>query len=308
MAKIYARKKVVLAKIEPVYGIDAVPTNVLNAILTKDFECMPLEGEELKRELDKGTFGSDGATLVGKHVKFTFKVEAAGSGTAGNAPAWGVLVRGCGHSETVNAAVDVVYAPIDSGVPSLTFYFYHDKKLHVATGCRGKVKFSAKKRQYGYFEFEFMGLYAPVTATTVPVPTLTAFQKPVPFRASTVSCDLIGETVGLHEIELDFGQKPNFYEHSEEEAIEIEDREGTFNALFEATEIGTHDYYADVNNETVDALSFILGTVAGNIIEIAAPSVQLVTIKDEDVQGIVAHRVTGPLIADAAGEYTIIAR
>lgn len=300
MAKLIFRKKLLLAKTEVTYGTDPTPTAAANAMLIKDVALEPVVGEGLSRDLDKATFGADLEDMVGLHVKITFKVEAAGSGAAGTAPAYGVLLKACGYDEAVVASTSVTYAPIEEDPDSVTLYFYHDKKLHKITGARGSLKFMAKKRQYPYFEFTFMGLYNAVTATTMPTPTLTAFQKPVPFRAATVSCSLIGQTVGLHEIDVDFGQQVQFYEHSEEESIVIEDREGRATAAFELPEIGTYDFYGAAAAATTGALSYVHGTVAGNIVTIEAPSIQLKDPKDEDVQGITGLRVNIPLATDGS--------
>lgn len=299
MAKNYFRKKTLLAKIESIEGTDPTPTGAANAIQTKDLEIDPIEGEALSRNLDRDSFGSDLSTLVGKHVRLRFKVEAAGSGAAGTAPAYGVLLRACGHSETVNAAVDVRYKPIDTGVPSVHFYFKRGLVLHKCAGSRGMVKFTASKRNYGYFEFEFTALYVGPVASSAITAVLTAFQTPVPFRAASVDCDIAGTTVGLHEISIDGGQKVEFYEHSEEESIQITDRESKFSAKFEEPEIGTHDFFADVSAGTTGAFDFTLGTVAGNIVQIVAATSQIGTLKVADVQGVSTFDVTGTLVPDS---------
>lgn len=309
MAKIYVRKKTLLAKPEVTYGVDPTPTGALNAILTKDLEIEPLEGEQLDRDTDKDTFGSNLQTLVGKMIRLRFKVEVAGAGAAGDIPAYGVLLRACGMSETNSAGVDTQYKFIDDAVPSLHFYFKRDKVLHKVAGARGMFKITTGKRKYAYYEFEFIGLFvAPVVAGAI-TPVLTAFVKPVPFRASTVSCSLISNVVGLHEATIDGGQKVEFYEHSEEESVQITDRKAKIDATFEEPEIGTHDYYADVNAETTGALDYQHGTVAGNIVQITATMMQLTTIKPSDQQGVAALQVTGPLVPNGANsDFTIIVK
>jgi hypothetical protein len=307
MAKNYFRKKILLAKIESLYADDPTPTGALNAIQTKDLEIDPLEGEALSRKLDRDSFGADLSTLVGKHVRVRFKVEVAGSGAAGTAPAYGVLLRACGHSETVNAGVDVTYTPIDESVPSVYSYFKRGLVLHKIAGARGMVKMVASKRNYGYFEFEFIGLYVGPVASSAITAVLTAFQRPVPFRASTVDCDLAGVTVGLHEISIDGGQKVEFYEHSEEESIQITDRESKFSAKFEEPEIGTHDFFADISTDTTGAFDFQIGTTAGNIVQVTAATSQIGTLKVSDTQGVSTFDVTGTLVPDSTNpDYRIV--
>lgn len=306
MAKIYARKKVVYAALETVYGTLVAPTGS-NAIQTKDLSISPLEAEALELGLDKPNFGSDLGTLVGKHVLVTFKVPLAGSGAAGTAPAWGVLMKGSGHEEAVAAGVDVVYTPVDDDPDSLTLRVDFDKVRHTITGCRGSVKLTTDKRQYPWLEFSFMGLFQAPVANTVPlVPVFTPWQKPVPFRATTVSCDLIGQTIGLHNMNIDFGQKVEFYDHSEEESIQITDRKANFSATFEETEIGVHDFFADINTEVTGALEYVHGTVAGNIVTVTSPLTQITKVTRQDVQGVSALQTSGPLVSDGTDpDYSI---
>lgn len=307
MAKIYSRKKVLYAKVETTYGVAATNTGA-NAVQTRDLTIQPLEGDALELQLDKPTFGSDLGTLVGVHVMVTFKVPLAGSGTAGTAPAWGTLMKGCGHDETVAAGVSVTYTPVDDDPDSLTLRFERDKVLHTITGARGSVKLVTDKRNYPWLEYSFMGLYNPPVANASPLtPVWTPWKKPVPFRASTVSCTLIGQVVGLHNMNIDFGQKVEFYEHSEEESIQITDRKARFSGSFEEPEIGTHDYFADIIGDVSGALSYVHGIVAGNIVTVNAANTQITKPQLQDVQGVSAFQVDGPLAAIAPDpDYTIV--
>jgi hypothetical protein len=56
--------------------------------------------------------------------------------------------------------------------------------------------------------------------------------------------------------------------------------------MFEMTSIATKDWFATIRASTDAALSLIHGTVGGQIIEVAAPTVELMTPVYSDVQGI----------------------
>lgn len=319
MSKIYSRKKTLLAAVETVYGTAATLDGAVNAVQTSQLTISPLEGTALSLNLDKPNYGADLGTLVGKHVMLTFRVPVAGSGTAGTAPAIGALLKGCGHSETLLAddpvgppvtVASAVYAPVDAQNDSLTFKFLQDKTLHTVTGARGSVKLVSAKREYAWFEFSFMGLFnAPTNLTTSLGAVYSSWKKPVPFRASTVDCTLFGQIVGLHNLTVDFGQKVEFYEHSEEESVQITDRQANFDSSFEETDILTHDYFADINGEVAGVLLYKHGTVAGNIIEVKATNSQAQNVKRGDEQGVSALQVTGPLATIAPDpDYTIVFR
>lgn len=315
MAKIKYRRKVILAKAEATYGQDATPAAGTNAIQTGNFELDPWEGESVKRELDKATFGDDYPTRLAKHVRARFRVELAGSGTATTAPAWAPVILAAGHeeiAETVaggDAADQMVYQPIDVNVPSLSFYFYHDTKLHKFLGARGSVVVNNAKRSYPYLQFEFMGLYVPVVDGVLPAPDVSAFVKPVPFRASNVDASLFGQTIGLHSFELTGGQQTGFYETSAEESIELQDRKSNFNILFEEPPAATYDFWADADAETAGILSMVHGTTAGNIVEVRTDHAQIESLALDDQDGIRALRAQGPCVPDAGDpDYQIITR
>ncbi len=310
MAKLLFRKKALLAKKEVTYGVDPVPTGPLNAIQTRNLSIDPLEGDQLTFDVDTENLGAKAASLVGKHVKVSFEVPAAGSGAAGTAPGWGVLMLGAGHTETIVAATSVTYEPKDTDTDSLTLYVMVGRTLHKVTGCRGSVKFSAKKREYPWLQFEFMGLFsAPVDQAVSLNTDLSAFLKPLPFRADSVEFEIGAYLAGLHEISVDFGQKVDFYEHSEEEQIMQTDRQANWQGTLEEPDVGTHDFYTDVNADTQMALSYVHGTVAGNIFEISAPKTQLLSPKRQAIEDIAALQLNGPLIQDGTGpEYSIVVR
>ncbi len=94
-----------LAKIEGTYGTDPTPTGASNAILLKGQPTLtPMELTSVERDNLRPFFGNAEILPSSIFGKLEFEVEAAGSGTAGVAPAWGALLRGCGFSETIVAA------------------------------------------------------------------------------------------------------------------------------------------------------------------------------------------------------------
>ena len=99
-----ARKKIILVKIESTYGIDPTPTGAANAIWAKNINITPIDADKAKRDLFTGWLGNTQELQGGFRVSMDFEVEMAGSGTAGTAPAWGPLMRACGHAETLVAA------------------------------------------------------------------------------------------------------------------------------------------------------------------------------------------------------------
>jgi hypothetical protein len=98
------RRRIVLAKIETTYGVDAAPTGGANAILVRNLDVTPLDADLVNRDVVRPFLGSQGQLIAGQKVTVSMEVELAGSGTAGSAPAYGPLLRACGLAEVLTAA------------------------------------------------------------------------------------------------------------------------------------------------------------------------------------------------------------
>ncbi len=310
MAKLLFRKKALLAKKEVTYGTDPTPTGALNAIQTRNLAIEPLNGDQLAFDVDNENLGAQAASMVGKHVRVTFQVAFAGSGEAGDAPAYGPLLEACGHVATVVADTSVSYAPVDVDTDSVTLYVLIGRSLHRVTGARGSLQLSTSKRNYPWLEFNFMGLFNAVTDQNTSLGAVySAFVKPLPFRANTVEFELGAYNAGLHELSINFGQQVEFYEHSEEEQIMQVDRQGSWQGTLEEPDVGTKNFYSDINADTLMELDYTHGTVAGNITQVLVPQTQLLQPTRSDQQGITALQLSGPLIrSGATPEYSIVIR
>lgn len=94
------KKRLVIAKIESVYGTDSVPTGA-NAILLKNLDVQPIQAELVSRDLIRPYLGVSERLLASKAVQLSFEVEYAGAGVVGNAPAYGALLQACAMAKTV---------------------------------------------------------------------------------------------------------------------------------------------------------------------------------------------------------------
>lgn len=95
------RRSTILWKIEGTYAQDPTPTGAANAILVRNLDIKPLKPELVPRDIIRPFLGMSEKLVAARWFEMTFGIELAGSGTAGVAPAWGTLLRGCGMAETV---------------------------------------------------------------------------------------------------------------------------------------------------------------------------------------------------------------
>jgi len=281
------RKKVLLAKIEATYGTDAAPA-ATDAILTNNLEITPYDGNTVSRNLIRATLGNDASINVAPNVKITCAVELAGAGVAGDAPAWGALLRACGFSETVNAGTDVVYAPVSAGFESATLHYEQDGQLHKVVGCRGTVSLDLSAGALPSLKFNFTGLYQKPVAGSLAA-DLSAFQIPLPVtKANTPTYSVHGYSAIATSLTLDIANNVIHRNVIGEEAVKITDRSPSGQMTIDAPTLAEKDMFALVeshNGINTGSIQVVHGITAGNIVQIDAPKTQLQTISPTDLDG-----------------------
>lgn len=273
----FARRQVLLAKIESSYGVDAVPTGAANAILARNVALRPMEGQDLSRDLETPYFGAQRTIATELHARLSFEVELAPSGTAGTPPAWGPLLRACGCAQ-VTASGSVTYNPISTGFESVTLYRFEDGILYRMLGARGTASLRLAAQQVPVIAFDLMGLYEPVADQANPAPVLSDWADPQhASAANTPVFTLAGTPLVLREFELALGVAAELRDliGTNARRILITDRAETIRATVEAVALATFDPFARAASGTPFALALTHGTGAGRIAALAAPRAQM---------------------------------
>lgn len=115
---LFARKALVLAKVESTPGVDSSPAGA-DAILCRNVRLTPMNAEFASRDLVRSYFGNSENLPAAVHAVLEMETELQGSGTPGTAPKWGRLLRGAACSETTLAA-DVTGSAQAGAVRSIT--------------------------------------------------------------------------------------------------------------------------------------------------------------------------------------------
>jgi hypothetical protein len=268
--------KILLAKIETVYGTDPTPTGAADAILAQNVVLSAMEGQDLARDLDRNALGADATIPVELHQKLAFSVELAGSGAAGTAPPWGRLLRACGCAETISAGVSVTYNPVTDAHSSLTIYLWIDGTLHKLTGARGTAKIGITAQGTPKIDFEFWGFFLAPAETARSNPTLTGWQKPLAAtRTNTPTFTLGGTALVMRSAMFNLGNAvaPRLLINAEE--IWIESRNESFECQVEAVAVSTYNPWTLAANMTEQVLALAHGVGAGKIVTLNIPKLQL---------------------------------
>ena len=272
------KSKVFLAKIEAAYGTDPTPTGALNAILAKNIRLQPMEGQDVARDVELPWLGGQSTIPVDLHAKLSFSVEATPSGTVGTPPPWGVLVAGCGTVEVSTPGTSVVYARAASNHTSVTLYLWIGGTLYKLKGARGTVTMRVNASGIVYLDFEFTGLFVQPTDTVQAAPTLAAQIARRPKVASAANTPVFtynSVPLVMRSFSLALGNvvEPRFLINSH--SVVITDWAESIEATVEATALATLNPFALAEAQTAAPLALTHGTVAGSILSLAMPAVQL---------------------------------
>lgn len=302
------KNKLLLVKTETVNGVDAVPTNVANAIQAFNVS-LSVEADEQTRQLDRSYFTQAERSYTNKRFTLSFEIELSGSG-AGNLdvpPAIAPLLTMCQYAETINAATSVVYSPASGSTDTSTIYLNIDGILYKAVGAKGSLAIDFTIGQYAKGTVTATGLY--LTPTDVPLTngTYTAFRAPV-------SCSKEESTLNIHAFAVEGkvltitqGNDNQLRESTETKNIETIDRQVTAEAQFWMPTVADFDVFDAWDLHTKAPVYWINGIVAGDIVRVDLPLAQLGTPSPGDMEGLAGYTVPLTPFSDASGdnEHTI---
>lgn len=188
----------VLLKREITAGVDPVPTGASNALRVYDQSVEPFNAEYVTNEYLRAYAGGF-FELVGYVLKkVSFKINLAGSGAAGTAPAFSDALRACALSETISAGARVEYAPVTSNEESCTIYYYDSGVVYKLLYAKGDWEIVEPVGEKPYIALTYVGLDGGVVAAaSTPATTLTAWRDPLVVTETNTSDLLIGCSYSL---------------------------------------------------------------------------------------------------------------
>ena len=284
------KKMLLLVKREVTPGVDPIPTVGANAILVRAFTPELVTAEFVQRNLLRPYKGNSGSMAVGVHRRFQFEIELAGSGTAGLAPAWGDILQACGFSETVTAGQSVQYLPVSEGEPTLAMYGYLDGLLFKLGNAKGTVSFQTDAKTIPVMKFDFIGTYSDGTDAVQPVNSTvdySKFKQPQTVgKINTPGFTIFGVTACMQAFGFDVANQLAWRELVNCAGPRSPDRQPKGTAMIELTTMAQKNWGRTIVESTVGAAQLIHGTVAGNIVQVDLPQIQITSAALQDQEGI----------------------
>ena len=281
------RKGLIVAAKESTYGTDASPVGA-DAIKVANINITPLQSDVVSREIIRPFLGNAEQLLANQRVELTFDVELTGSGAAGTAPAYGILLEACGMDVATVASTSVTYTPLSASFPSATIYYFNDQIRHKLTGARGSFTINGEVGQIPTISFTFMGIYNAPGDVTPPTTTYNDQADPVIFKeGNTTGFQLFSYAGCLQSFSMDLANEMVYREliGCTKEVL-ITNRAPNGTVVIEAPSITAHDYFADATGPNTGNLTFQHGQTAGNIITFTAAQANLGSPTYSDQDGI----------------------
>lgn len=283
-----SRNVLLLVKLEVTSGTDSVPTAPLNSMHAKVSSIQPTVTQFAERGNVKSYFGSGGQVQVSNHSEIDIEIELSGSGTAGTAPGYASLLKACGMFETITAVTNAVYRPETDVVDTVTIYFYLDGLLHKMTGARGNMTLDITSSAIPMMKFHMLGLYTIAADATMPTTAdYSFFQAPLAVnKINTPTWSIQGATGAMQSLTIDIGNTVSYRNLIGFEGVVLTDRKVTGQASIEMVSVATKAWHEAVRLGTLGAITLTHGSVAGSIIQIDGPKVQLTNPQYAETDGI----------------------
>lgn len=286
------KRTLIQCGIESTYG--TVPGS-MSSILIEDPD-FTIDRDLIPRNLVRKYFGGAEHLIGTRRAIIKFKTEVAGSGTAGTAPAWGMLLRGCGMAEAITAAQMVEYTPISDALESLSFSFNRDGVRYVSRGAMGTVKLDLTAYQRPMFEWEFWGFDTGAAEIALPSADYSAWKRPMVITDANSGDISIGGTYATGAIsggtslksqgmQIDLGNKLSHLKLLGGEACEITDRDVTGKMRVELSAADEVAWRTAINANTLTSVGFQIGNTAGARVGVFGATVQRVNPQATDYEG-----------------------
>lgn len=293
---------------------DAAKTAALNTLApslkpvqTKDLD-ISMEGETVEREHDGLSWGNNAKQYTTDVVKITGKIELAGSGTAGEPPAYRELFLLSGHAEVIDTD-NVKYIPITKDFDMGTVAFVLDGQFHIGHKAQLELKNTANAGEVGYWEFELT-----MVGGTVPVETpaninqsIVGYIPPKAINFSNTPRFTLGaKSFAMSAFAHTTGNEVTALDIVNHQSANIGDRKPMVNITVGAPALSEVNLYQKAWDSETMLLGIQHGTQPGQRVGMHYPAVTLGMPKAADISGALGYDIECAAQNHDDGVYQII--
>lgn len=264
------------------------PLTTTDVILCRNLQTTRLGGDYQPRDFATGYQGAQPEELRNAHSGASFEIEAATGGAAGTPPVYNHLLTACGLAETVSAGVSVSYTPTPPVAtrPEERLELVDGITAQVVRKARGGVAFTAEVNRTPFFAFNLMGTYGAPTAGAAATGDFTAWRQakecsPVNMGAASFA----GVDICLRSLSISDGRTPRVGKFMSCAGTDITPRRFTGRMTLDWPALADLDLLEQCRAGVTSALTWTLGTEAGDLLTVQAPAVQIKYAGEQDIDG-----------------------
>jgi hypothetical protein len=302
-APLSAPKLLMLGK-GPTYGTNSNPAATA-AIKCFNTTVEAIMAEMLEVEQSDGIHGRINPPVPTQLAStLTTTTYLRGSGTAGTPPPGvDLLFRACGMSVATVASTSVTYsiADLNSALEWVDFKCNYAGQQRLAAGARGTFSITQEAGALGRCEWNLMGLYARPTDVVMPVPTYAAIASPVAVNAANTLTVTLGSTsLCLNAFTYTHNNTYSLFDKAGcVKSVRITDGAPEASLTVLRSALSGFNPYEKMENQTVETMTVVHGTVPGNIVTTSLPKVSITAVADAEIDGLAGYTLTLAIQHDA---------
>jgi hypothetical protein len=249
-----------------------------NALRVLNYQPTFMDADQKIRNIEKGFFGANPTLLTSIKRGASFDLEMHGSGAAGTAPQWMAALAYAGFAApTLVASVSATLNPT-STVLSATHWAYIDNLILKTIGARASVGFTIEDDEIPVFNYTLLGRAPTLLAeeTSPGSPTYTGLVDPVIASSENTTFTLDSYAVPLRRFTMNANVDLQYRSLiGPTDKVAYRNRNWNGQIVCEVPDIATKDYFTKVRPGTTMVCTTVHGNVAGNIVTINIPKLQI---------------------------------
>jgi hypothetical protein len=304
-------RKVILLKAEATEGTDAAPVVGTNAFRVLDYSPTFMDADARPRNIEKAYFGADPVAMANFKRGASWTMEMHGGGAAGTVPQWMTVLAFAGFGAPVVVASTSATQSPTSTVSSATHWAYIDDLLLKTIGARMNAGYTVEDDQIPMFNMTLLGR-PPTTLGEESAPGTAVFSgivDPVIASSENTTFTLDGYAVPLRRMTMNANADLQFRSLiGPQDRVLYRDRNWNGSIVVELPNLATKDYFAKVRPGTTMASSLAHGNVAGNIVTITHPKLQITgNVELSEEQGAIMATFPVTALANAGNDEVVFA-
>lgn len=279
-------------------------TDIMSVV--KDSITFGFEQDENEANSYGSAYGQGYSAYTNHRMVCQFDVWASGPGAAGsNGVPYNMLLGACKYAESGLGPGTAVYTKnTDLNAPA-TIWLEKAGWLYKMYGCRGSAIQLNEYQGFRRFRFNLQGqagLHAP---GTLPAGDFTAWNEKILITPNNVTgWDILGNAAEGRDFSVNDVNEVAVATDTGGLLIDIIDWAPTINYVAAIT--AAEDWRALAHTDATGAHSSVTGTVAGNILTVSCPAIQLRDWSDTDVNGYRYAQMTGRVTNESGANTDIV--